>query len=282
MTDYGYIGWAPMAPSWYWFGGTAVTVWSTPYSAYVFCPSSHVFHRHVHTYVVRDRDVIQRVGAHSRPYRPARPSVSASPSGSSAKGARAYRPASPRLADAKIPDSFAPERRSKPDARAAAFAHRSSTPQARANAIEARRTRATQLPTQRDPSVARPNPGDGRPTTLANPANTRPASRTNAVESRPVTRAVGNDANVNAQPTRPTVTPHKESHTTPPKNSRPSTTTTQPSRPSVAPSRPSVSPSRPSGSPSRPSVSPSRPSFSPSRPSSSPSRSFSPSRGGRR
>jgi hypothetical protein len=290
MTDYGYIGWAPMAPSWYWFGGNAVTVWSTPYSAYVFCPSSHVFHHHVHTYIVRDRDVIQRVGAHSRPYRPARPSVGASPSGSSAH-ARAYRPASPRLAEAKVADQFAPEKRSKPDARAAAFAHRSSTPQARTNAAEARRLHASQLPTQRDPSAARPNPGDARPSTLTNPANTaRPTARTNAVENRPVSRTV-TDARVNTPPSRPattthtesrTPTPHTESRTPTPKTTRPTTITPQPSRPSTTPSRPSTTPSRPSTTPSRPSVSPSRPSFSPSRPSSSPSRSFSPSRGGRR
>lgn len=278
MTDYGYIGWAPMAPSWYWFGGNAVTVWNTPYSAYVFCPSTYVFNRRVHTYIVRDRDVIQRVGAHSRPYRPARPSVSAS--AASARSARAYRPASPTLADAKIPNDAAPQKRSKPDARASAFAHRSSTPQARTNAIEARRVRASQLPTQRDPSAARPNPGDARPSTLANPTNARPSARTNAVETRPVTRSVGNDAKVNTPPSRPAATPHKESHATPTKNSRPSTTTTQPSRPSTTPSRPSTTPSRPSVSPSRPSSSPSR-SFTPSRPSS-PSRSFSPSRGGRR
>jgi hypothetical protein len=269
MTDYGYVGWAPMAPSYYWFGGSAVTVWSTPYSAYVFCPSTYVFHRNVHTYVVRDRDVIQRIGAHSRPYRPARPSVhSASASGK----ARAYRPASPSLADAKIPQGSAPEKRAKPDPRAVGFAHRSTTPSARANATS-RRLAGTQMPTQRDPSAVRTNTGEARP-----------AIKTNPSDSRPVVRNTAPDTRVATTPSRPTTRVESPSTTT--TKVRPSTTTStpsaSPSRPSTSTSRPSVSPSRPSVSPSRPSVSPSRPSVSPSRPSFSPSRpSFSPRGRGR-
>lgn len=266
MTDYGYVGWAPMAPSYYWFGGSAVTVWSTPYSAYVFCPSTYVFHRHVHTYVVRDRDVIQRIGAHSRPYRPARPSVN---SASASAKARAYRPASPSLADAKIPSGAAPEKRAKPDPRAMGFAHRSTTPQARATAAS-RRVAGNQMPTQRDPSAARTNTGEARP-----------AIKTNPGDGRPVTRSTTPETHASTNTSRPTTRVESPSTTT--TKVRPSTTTSRPStshsRPSTSTSRPSVSPSRPSVSPSRPS---SRPSFSPSRPSSSPSRSFSPRGGGRR
>ncbi|MBK9264294.1 MAG: hypothetical protein IPM54_31395 [Polyangiaceae bacterium] len=250
MTDYGYIGWAPMAPSWYWFGGAAVNVWTTPYSAYVFCPSTYVFHRHVHTYVVRDRNIIQRIGAHSRPYRAARPSVRASGAGSSGNGARAYRPASPRVAEAKIPHDAAPQKRSKPDPRAYSYARKSTSAQARASYSASRRAPgAHTTPATRDPRGVRTNPGDGRPVTRL---PSRDSSGPQVQPSRPA-----------VNPSRPSVSP-----------SRPSVS---PSRPSVSPSRPSVSPSRPSVSPSRPSVSPSRPSVSPSRPSS-PSRSISPSR----
>ncbi len=255
MTDYGYVGWAPMAPSWYWFGGAAVNVWATPYSAYVFCPSTYVFNRNVHTYVVRDRDVIQRIGAHSRPYRPARPSVNASASRPSGKGVRAYRPASPSLADAKIPRDSGPQKRSKPDARANSFAHRSTTPQARTNAAAARHLAGTHAAPQRDPHSA----------------------RTNVVEGRPATRSPAPMTRTDSTPSRPSSTPTPRVDSTPrTTTSRPATSTT----PTTTPSRPSVSPAQPS----RPSVSPSRPSSSPSRSSSSPSRSFSPSRpsGGRR
>jgi hypothetical protein len=268
MTDYGYVGWAPMAPSWYWFGGSAVNVWTTPYSAYVFCPSTYVFHRQVHTYVVRDRDVIQRIGAHSRPYRPARPSVAGAASSSAARGARAYRPASPSLRDAKIPDSAAPQKRSAPDARAVAFSRRSTTPQRSANA--SRSFAGTQV--GRDGTTGRTNPA-ARPTTRVQPGQT---PRVND-SSRPTVRP---DSSPSVSPSRPSTTTTRPSTTT----ARPSTTTARPSttttRPSTTTSRPSVSPSRPSTS--RPSVSPSRPSVSPSRPSVSPSRpSGSPSRGRR-
>jgi len=278
MTDYGYVGWAPMAPSWYWFGGAAVNVWSTPYSAYVFCPSTYVFHRNVHTYVVRDRNVIQRIGAHSRPYRPARPSVSASGSNPSAKGTRAYRPASPSLADAKIPHESAPQKRSKPDVRAASYAHRSTTPQARTNAAS-RHLPGSHSPSQPNPRAARTNTGE-----------TRPAVRTNASDGRPAIRSTTPATRIDTTASRPVASPAPQVDTTPrttqsrPATSKPSTTTSRPSVSPSQPSRPSVSPSRPSVSPSRPSISPSRPSSSPSRSSSSPSRSFSPSRpsGGRR
>lgn len=268
MTDYGYVGWAPMAPSYYWFGGSAVTVWNTPYSAYVFCPSTYVFNRHVHTYVVRDRDIVQRIGAHSRPYRPARPSVSAA---SASAKARAYRPASPSLADAKIPEGSAPQKTGKPDPRAMGFAHRSTTPKVRGYAT-ARQWPKAYTPTQRDPSAARTNTGEARPTVRTNPSDGHPVTRSVSPDtqaSRPTTRV--ESPSTNTTKVRPSTT-----------TSTPSTSHSRPSTSSSSTSRPSVSPSRPSVSPSRPSVSPSRPSFSPSRPSSSPSRSFSPRGGGRR
>ncbi|MDI1435097.1 DUF6600 domain-containing protein [Polyangium sorediatum] len=274
MTDYGYVGWAPMAPSWYWFGGSAVNVWVTPSSAFVFCPSSYVFHRHVHTYVVRDRDIVRRIGAHSRPYRPAQPTAG----GGGAHARSSYRPASPSLAEAKIPSGAAPEKRSAPDARAAAYSRRSTTAQAKAMPAPSRGLVAS-------PSVSRAQGGhaEGRGVHVDR-------SPRGDVSPREPRGGRGEVSTPSASPSRPAVSPSRPAVSSP-KPSRPATESrpsaspsrpsTSPSRPSVSPSRPSVSPSRPSVSPSRPSVSPSRPSVSPSRPSVSPSRSSSPSRRGR-
>jgi hypothetical protein len=259
-TDYGYIGWAPMAPSYYWFGGAPVNVWVTPSSAYVFCPSTYVFHRSVNTYVVRDRSIVARIGAHSRAYVPARPSAGSAPSKIGAPGAPGgtsiRRPAGPSLAEAKIPASAAPRSRVSPDARAVAYSRRSTTAQARTMAPPQGRNftaAPAAAPAGRGTSerVHRDAPSSPRvsPSQASRPSMQRP----DVAPSRP-----------SVQPSRPAVQP-------------------QPSRPAVQPqpSRPAVQPSRPSVSPSRPSVSPSRPSFSPSRPSGSPSRSFSPSPGRR-
>jgi hypothetical protein len=258
-TDYGYLGWAPMAPSWYWFGGSAVSVWVSPSSAYVFCPTTYVFNRRMNTYIVRDNDIVRRIGAHSRPYRAAQPSVGGGAS------ARPYRPASPSLADAKVPSDAAPQKRTAPDSRALAYSRKSTTGQAKlmpqgrnlaaSPAAKSKGAHAsTHVPSKAERAIeaSGPNPREARPSTHA--------------DTRPQTSA----------PSR-----HHDTHASSPQpKSQPSTST---SRPSTSPSRPStsVSPSRPSTSPSRPStsVSPSRPSVSPSRPSSSPSRpSFSPSR----
>lgn len=143
-SDYGYIGWAPMAPRYYWSSGVAVRFYSSPPTAYIFCPSSHVFHHHVHTYVVRDHSVVRRIGAHSRPYQPASPSVGggsaqakapAQPSpGSDAVSPppggsqrRVSYPKGPSLAEAKIPAGAEPKMRSSHDPRALTFATKSST-----------------------------------------------------------------------------------------------------------------------------------------------------------
>ncbi len=156
-SDYGYIGWAPMPPAWYWSGGIAYSLWFTPSAAYVFCPTRHVFHHHVHTYVVRDRDIVQRIGAHSRVYRPAAVS-GGTPAGGAAKApegqggsAEAKAPAKgtpyalgeekkkagsyvrgPSLAEAQIPSGAEPKVRAAHDARATAYATRSGTIKAKA------------------------------------------------------------------------------------------------------------------------------------------------------
>ncbi len=73
---YGYVGWAPMAPSWYWFDGYAygasVAFWYSP--NYGYCNRDHLFSRNVGRHVVRGRDANVH-DAHTSTYTPARPSA---------------------------------------------------------------------------------------------------------------------------------------------------------------------------------------------------------------
>jgi uncharacterized protein DUF6600 len=134
----GYIGWAPMPPSWYWYGGVATGLWVQPYAAYCFVPTAYVFHEHVHTYVVRDRAVVSAAAATTRPYTPAHPTVGGS--GGHSAGARSsggFRTASPRLGDAGISAANAPRSRVAPDSRAAAFATHSGSASIRHSAFGA-------------------------------------------------------------------------------------------------------------------------------------------------
>jgi hypothetical protein len=112
--DGGYLGWAPMPPTWYWGRGVAVGLWTTPYAAYCFVPVNYAFSRGVSAYVVRDRGLIGSIAATTRPYHAATPTVGG-------------RPASPRLSEAHIPASAAPRAHAGADGRAMAFATRSST-----------------------------------------------------------------------------------------------------------------------------------------------------------
>ncbi|MCC6557344.1 MAG: hypothetical protein IT372_30705 [Polyangiaceae bacterium] len=141
--DYGYVGWAPMPPAFYWSSGVAVTFWMVPTAAYVFCPTTYVFHHHVHTYVVHDRTTVHRVAAHTHPYRPAHP-TGGRPERHGAQGAggRPYRPASPSLQDARIPPSGAPKARVSADPRALAYSRPSTTPAARSMSPAARGVQA--------------------------------------------------------------------------------------------------------------------------------------------
>jgi len=73
---FGYVGWAPMAPTWYWHGGYPYSYYAPPAPRYVYCPRGDVFHPGVGGRVVSG-------GAHAeaeagtRPYVPAQPSVGA-------------------------------------------------------------------------------------------------------------------------------------------------------------------------------------------------------------
>lgn len=108
---YGYVGWAPMPPAYYWVDGVALTFWAVPPAAYVFCHGHHVFHHHVHRHVIHDRDEVHRAVKGTTPYRAAKPRV---------KGT-AHTPAQPTLKDAGIPRKSAPKSFGKHDPKATAF-----------------------------------------------------------------------------------------------------------------------------------------------------------------
>jgi hypothetical protein len=115
----GYIGWAPLPPSWYWSDGYAMALWSVPYAAYCFVPTSYVFYPGVSGYVIRDRGGVGRAAAGTRPYHGAHPGTHG--------GYGGHRPASPTIAAAHIPQHAVPQHRVRADARAMSYATRSAT-----------------------------------------------------------------------------------------------------------------------------------------------------------
>jgi hypothetical protein len=127
--DGGYIGWAPLPPDWYWVDGVAVALWSIPYAAYCFVPTTAVFYNHVSTYVVRDAGVVRHAAGSTRAYHPASPTPGKKGSG---KHRRALRPASPTFHAAGVPMSSVPKKRTPHDIRAMAFSTRRSSIAARA------------------------------------------------------------------------------------------------------------------------------------------------------
>ncbi|WP_146645692.1 DUF6600 domain-containing protein [Labilithrix luteola] len=99
---YDYVGWAPAAPDWYWYGGTAVA-WSFGWSPYYYYCNHHYLYGpglygHVyHGHGARDYE------AHTRPYVPASPStnapgrVAANPTVGNGSGTGGRVAASPRV-----------------------------------------------------------------------------------------------------------------------------------------------------------------------------------------
>lgn len=106
VSDVGYIGWAPMPPTYYWVDGFAVSLWAVPPAAFVFCSTSYVFHTHVHSYVVHDHQTVHYAAHHSHVYRAAQPTHS-----HAAPPAKSYKPATPSLGEAKIPKIATPTER---------------------------------------------------------------------------------------------------------------------------------------------------------------------------
>lgn len=107
---YGYIGWAPMPPAYYWVDGVAVSFWVVPPAAYVFCHGDHVFHHHVHRHIIHDRDEVHRAAKSTTAYSPAKPRVKGS-----------HKPAQPTLKEAGVPRKSAPKAFGRHDPKATAF-----------------------------------------------------------------------------------------------------------------------------------------------------------------
>ncbi|HET7541044.1 MAG TPA: DUF6600 domain-containing protein [Polyangiaceae bacterium] len=103
--DYAYIGWAPMAPAWGWYGGVAVSLWWYPPSAYVFCPSRYAFSYHVHSYVVHDHHMVHDIAGHTRNYSGGAAHAAASPR---VLPANSMAPRGPSLQHAHVPAFAAP------------------------------------------------------------------------------------------------------------------------------------------------------------------------------
>jgi len=83
-----YVGWAPLAPSWYWRSGYAYSLYFAPPSPFVYCGYRDVFHPAVAAHVVVGSQAAVIAG-HTQPYVRAQPSV--------ASGGPARVPASPRV-----------------------------------------------------------------------------------------------------------------------------------------------------------------------------------------
>ena len=220
--DSGYIGWAPMPPTYYWVGGSVVMFGVVPPAAFVFCSTTYVFHEHVHTYVVHDHATIHHAAQHSHVYQ------GATPQG----GSKNYKPASPTLVQAQIPKSSAPKSVVKADPRALSYAKpKAATPGSKAiSPRSASKSRPTILPRSSRAVVVtpgkRPAPRAATapaPATPRAPAITPPARTRTPVLRTPTTRST---------PRAPAVTVPRAS--TPQTTARPKSTP-RVSVPSVAP-----------------------------------------------
>jgi hypothetical protein len=81
VDSYAYVGWAPIPPSYVWFGGIAVW-WGYPlYYPWVFCPSAYVFSPYVHHHIVHDHHGQAHAAHYTRPYYPPRGYVRQPPRG---------------------------------------------------------------------------------------------------------------------------------------------------------------------------------------------------------
>jgi hypothetical protein len=138
--DY-YVGWAPMPPSWYWWGGVAVGLAVVPPAPYVFCSSSHVFYPRVHGYIV-PAGRVALIAPRTRVFTAAAPYATG--------GYRtAVVPRGPSIAEAHVPARVIPAARVAPPARAWQLAR--TAPQARTFAAP---SASPQVRTFAAPSVA--------------------------------------------------------------------------------------------------------------------------------
>jgi len=221
----GYIGWAPMPPTYYWSDGVYVSI-DTPLPApYSFCETGYVFDDNVQSHVVRTRADVQKAAGSTHPF----------------VNGHHYLPASPSIKDAHLSVSN-PPRHGVPDNKAIAISTHpqqpvpksgstggGSTTQRAAGRGSAETSRnikpinvehpasgATRNETVVAPSAARPSARPSAPT-VAHPASSGRTSPAPAHVSRPAQTtpafhpshgsAPQTAARPAAHPAAPTVTP---------------------------------------------------------------------------
>jgi hypothetical protein len=72
--DWGYVGWAPLGPTWGWRGGVAMGLGFVPAEPYGFCATGNLFNGRVSDHMVAAGQA-GMVGAHTQPYVGANPTV---------------------------------------------------------------------------------------------------------------------------------------------------------------------------------------------------------------
>jgi hypothetical protein len=71
----GYVGWAPLPPTWYWRGGYAFGVGAVPYAPYAFCGAHQIFAPHFGGGLVTSGAQVAGIAQRTQPYTAANPSV---------------------------------------------------------------------------------------------------------------------------------------------------------------------------------------------------------------
>jgi len=282
---YDYVGWAPMPPTYYWYGGVAVAFWMVPPPYYVYCESRHVFVHHVHRHVLGGRRA-REAGRYTNPYRPARPS--------SPRGRHAARPVpGPSPEEARVPADAVPRTPAKPKPKVTptqpksfqriATRKASAMPGVSRPVYRGRPARALPKPSRAAPLARRPD--ISRATRKAAPS---PSARTLGRSSTPARRKPSRGFSPTDGAASPRATPRPPSRTSPRPTTRPNYRNYRraPRRiPGARPStRPAPSRARPAPSRARPApTSPTRrPSYAPRRPSGRPRISTPRSRPGAR
>jgi len=74
--DWGYVGWAPLPPTYYWRGGYAYGLGVVPYAPYAFCATGELFRPGIGGHIVTGNQV-GVVASHTRPFVSANPGVGA-------------------------------------------------------------------------------------------------------------------------------------------------------------------------------------------------------------
>ncbi|CAN5446627.1 hypothetical protein BH09MYX1_BH09MYX1_04590 [soil metagenome] len=90
---YGYVGWGPLAPTWYWRSGVAVGLTNYPPTPYTFCATGDLFHPVIQGRVVAG-PAVQNIAAGTRLFTPAQPGVTGrTPASPTVGGSRTFGPA---------------------------------------------------------------------------------------------------------------------------------------------------------------------------------------------